>query len=151
MEIRQLKTAAGRDPGAQAARVRSSRPDVLVIDDDATLREGLIDFFRLEGRSAVGASNGAEALFLLGRGFSPGVILLDLNMPIMNGWEFVSALERMPAIPRIPIAVMSGVSSDGEVPPRETDAGFFRKPVNFDAVLAAVNEHLPHREIPRRP
>ena len=46
-------------------------PDILVVDDDATLREGLIDFFRLEGRSAVGAPNGAEALFLLGRGSGP--------------------------------------------------------------------------------
>ena len=127
----------------------SSRPDILVIDDDATLREGLIAFFRLEGRSAVGASNGAEALFLLGKGSLPGVILLDLNMPIMNGWEFVSALERMHTLPRIPIVIMSGVTSDREVPPRETDAGFFKKPLNFDALLTAVNLHLPRSGIPR--
>lgn len=128
---------------------RSSRPDILVIDDDAALREGLIGFFSLEGRSAVGASNGAEALFLLGKGSWPGVILLDLNMPIMNGWDFVRALERMPALPRIPIVIMSGVTSDREVPPRETDAGFFKKPLNFDALLTAVNLHLPRRGIPR--
>jgi CheY-like chemotaxis protein len=122
-------------------------PDILVIDDDATLREGLIDFFRLEGRSAVGASNGAEALFLLGRGSWPGVILLDLNMPVMDGWDFVRALERMPALPRIPIVVMSGVASDHDVPPRETDAGFFKKPLNLDALLTVVDLHLPHRGI----
>ena len=134
----------------QSSRNRSSRPDVLVVDDDVTLREGLIDFFRLEGRSAVGASNGAEALFLLDRGSWPGVIVLDLNMPIMNGWDFVRALERMPTLPRIPIAIMSGVTSDREVPRRETDAGFFKKPVDFDALLGAVNLHLPHRGIRRR-
>jgi two-component system, chemotaxis family, chemotaxis protein CheY len=129
---------------------RASSPDILVVDDDATLREGLIMFFRLEGRSAMGASNGAEALFLLGKEVWPGVILLDLNMPTMNGWDFVSALGRMPELPRIPIAIMSGVASDSDAPPCETDAGFFRKPVNFDALLAAVDRHLPPRAIPRR-
>jgi len=135
----------------QSSGNRSSSADILVVDDDATLREGLIDLFRLEGRSAVGASNGAEALFLLGKGFWPGLILLDLDMPILNGWDFVTALERMPALPRIPIAIMSGVASDRDVPHRETDAGFFKKPVNFDALLAAVNQHLPHHKIPREP
>jgi CheY-like chemotaxis protein len=128
---------------------RALSPDILVVDDDAALREGLIGFFRLEGRSAIGASNGAEALFLLGKEVRPGVILLDLNMPMMNGWDFVSALERIPELPRIPIAIMSGVT-DREIPPCETDAGFFKKPVNFDALLAAVNRHLPPREVPRR-
>jgi CheY-like chemotaxis protein len=130
-------------------RNRSPGPDILVVDDDATLREGLIDLFRLEGRRAVGASNGADALFILGKGSFPRVILLDLNMPIMDGWDFVSALERMPDLPRIPIVVMSGVTSNREIPSREADAGFFEKPVNFDALLAAVNLHLPHREISR--
>lgn len=129
---------------------RALSPDILVVDDDVTLREGLVGFFRLEGRSAMGASNGAEALFLLGKDVRPGVIVLDLNMPTMNGWDFVSALDRMPDLPRIPIAIMSGVTSDREIPPCETDAGFFRKPVNFDELLAAVNRHLPPREIPRQ-
>src|SRR6266704_784663 len=99
---------------------RALSPDILVVDDDSTLREGLIGFFRLEGRSAMGASNGAEALFLLGKDVWPRVILLDLNMPMMNGWDFVSALDRMPDLPRIPIAIMSGVT-DREIPPCETD------------------------------
>ncbi len=131
-------------------RNRPSRPDILVIDDDAALREGLIGFFRIEGRSAVGASNGAEALFLLGKDVRPGVILLDLNMPLMNGWDFVTALGRIPELPRIPIAIMSGVTSEREIPSCETDAGFFKKPVNFDALLAAVNLHLPPRDPTRR-
>ena len=135
---------------AQGSQNLSSSPDILVVDDDTTLREGLIDLFRLEGLSAVGAETGAEALFLLRAGVHPGVILLDLDMPVMNGWDFVSALERMPELPRIPIAIMSGVSSDSDVPPCETDAGFFKKPVNFDALLAAVDRHLPPRAIPRR-
>ena len=77
------------------------------------------------------------------------MILLDLNMPVMDGWNFVRALERIPALPRIPFVVMSGIASDREVPPRETDAGFFKKPLNLDALLAVVDRHLPHRAIPR--
>ena len=134
----------------QGSRDRFSSPDILVVDDDATLREGLIDLFRLEGLSAVGAESGAEALFLLRAGVHPGVILLDLDMPVMNGWDFVSALEHLPALPRIPIAIVSGVASDRDMPFRETDAGFFKKPVNFDALLSAVDRQLPYRGLPRR-
>ena len=125
-------------------------PDILVVDDDAALREGLIGLFRLEGLSAVGAESGAEALFLLRAGVHPGVILLDLDMPVMNGWDFVSALEHLPALPRIPIAIVSGIAPGREIPPRETDAGFFKKPVNFDALLRAVDQQLPHRGVSPR-
>ena len=135
---------------AQGSQNLSSSPDILVVDDDTTLREGLIDLFRLEGLSAVGAETGAEALFLLRAGVHPGVILLDLDMPVMNGWDFVSALEHLHALPRIPIAIVSGLTSDRGIPPRETDAGFFKKPVNFDALLAAVDQQLPYRGVPRR-
>ena len=71
-------------------------------------------------------------------------------MPVMNGWDFVRALERNPELPRIPIAIVSGVASDREIPLREIDAGFFKKPVNFDALLTAVDRQLPHRGVPRR-
>ena len=135
---------------AQDSRNRFSNPDILVVDDDATLREGLIDLFRLEGLSAIGAESGAEALFLLRAGVYPGVILLDLDMPVMNGWDFVSALEHLPALPRIPIAIVSGFASGREIPTRETDAGYFRKPVNFDALLTAVDQQLPHRGVSGR-
>ena len=135
---------------AQGSRNRFSSPDILVVDDDATLREGLIDLFRLEGLSAVGAESGARRSFFCAQGVYPGVILLDLDMPVMNGWDFVSALEHLPALPRIPIAIVSGVASGREIPPRETDAGFFKKPVNFDALLTAVDQQLPHRGVPRR-
>jgi len=133
----------------EASRNWFSSPDVLVVDDDEALREGLIDLFRLEGVSAVGAESGAEALFLLRAGLHPGVILLDLDMPVMSGWDFVRALEHHPALLRIPIAIVSGITSGRDIPPREADAGFFKKPVNFDALLAAVDQRLPHRGVPR--
>ncbi len=145
--VEDFEFAGGPSQTVRGSSTRSPRPDILIVDDDATLREGLIDLFRLEGRTAVGASSGGEALFFLAKGLLPGVILLDLEMPVMNGWDFLHALERVPDLPRIPIVVMSGATSDRELPPREADAGFFKKPINFDALLVVVNRHLPSREV----
>ena len=68
--------------------------DVLVVDDDHALGEGLVELFRMEGFSALAASNGLEALSLLNRGLRPLVILLDLDMPGLNGWGVVEGLSR---------------------------------------------------------
>jgi two-component system chemotaxis response regulator CheY len=118
------------------------QPDVFIIDDDAALREGLVELFHLEGRAAVTASTGSEALFLLEKGLEPRVILLDLNMPVMNGWDFVKAMEASPSLPGVPIVVMSGIASERHAPVREIDGGFFTKPVNIDRLLDVVNRYL---------
>lgn len=112
--------------------------DVLVVDDDRALREGLVELFRMEGVSARAASNGLEALSLLSRGLRPLVILLDLDMPGLNGWGVVEALSRDADLAGIPLVIMSGVVSEDRAPLREGDLGFFRKPLNFDGVLARV-------------
>lgn len=112
--------------------------DVLVVDDDRSLREGLVELFRMEGVSARAASNGLEALSLLNRGLSPLVILLDLDMPGLNGWAVVEALSRDADLAEIPLVIMSGIVAEDRAPLREGDLGFFRKPLNFDGVLARV-------------
>jgi CheY-like chemotaxis protein len=112
--------------------------DVLVVDDDRALREGLVELFRMEGLSARAASNGLEALSLLSRGLGPRVILLDLDMPGLNGWGVVEALSRDAGLAQIPLVIMSGVVAQDRAPLRERDLGFFRKPLNFDGVLAKV-------------
>lgn len=112
--------------------------DVLVVDDDRALREGLVQLFRMEGFSALEASNGLEALSILNRGLRPLVILLDLDMPGLNGWGVVEGLSRDADLAAIPLAIMSGIVSEDRAPLREGDLGFFRKPLNFDAVLVRV-------------
>ena len=115
--------------------------DVLVVDDDRALREGLVELARMEGFSARAASNGLEALTLLNQGLRPLVILLDLGMPGLNGWEVVEALSHDASLAGIPVAIMSGIVAEDRAPLRQWDLGFFHKPLNFDdfdAVLARV-------------
>ena len=69
---------------------------VLIVDDQALFRRSLQDRLRSDGYDVVGAENGVEALELLEAASSPCVVLLDLMMPVMNGVEFLHALDRRP-------------------------------------------------------
>jgi CheY-like chemotaxis protein len=78
---------------------------VLVVEDEPDVREVVVRMLQLAGFESVDVANGAEALALLQGGLSPSVIVLDLWMPIMDGWEF---LER--AQPSAPVIVLSGIA-----------------------------------------
>ncbi|MFI5197049.1 MAG: GH36-type glycosyl hydrolase domain-containing protein [Thermoanaerobaculia bacterium] len=127
--------AAARPPATLPARRRAPeppptgmQPDVLVVDDDGALRDGILSLLDDEGLSCVGAEDGAEALERLEAGLMPRLVLVDLEMPRMNGWAFVRRLEDQPAFSALPIIVMSGIAAPGFAPPRKNDAGFLRKP-----------------------
>src|SRR3954470_23412003 len=81
---------------------------ILVVDDDDDIREAIKEVLEHEGYSATGASNGHEALQALARGeVRPSLILLDLMMPEMDGWEFLRRIDDEPGLHRIPVALMS--------------------------------------------
>jgi CheY-like chemotaxis protein len=82
-------------------------PCILVVDDDPAQREGIAEVLELSGYVARTASDGFEALELAAA-ISPAVILLDLGMPIMTGWEVMAALRRDAALREIPVIVISG-------------------------------------------
>jgi CheY-like chemotaxis protein len=118
-----------------------TRAVVMVVDDDATWRELLLDFLKDERFQVAGAANGAEALRRLVRGeVKPDLILLDLDMPVMDGWRFRRrqlADERLAAIPVVV------VSSDepGSLP---VD-GLVPKPCRPGELLSAVTGVLRRR------
>src|SRR3954454_19018028 len=89
-------------------RAGGSRRDVLVVDDDPLTRESLAAMLGQLGYSAAGVASGREALEYLEAHEAPSFILLDLKMPGMTGWAFRLALEKMPALARLPIVVCSG-------------------------------------------
>jgi CheY-like chemotaxis protein len=88
-----------------------SRPTpltVIVVDDQALFRRSLQDRLRSQGYDVVAAENGIEALELLQATPSPCVVLLDLMMPVMNGVEFLQALDRRSDTEGVRVMLVSG-------------------------------------------
>ena len=109
---------------------------VLIVEDDRSIREGLQSVLESEGYQAFGAGNGREALDLLRSIPRPGLILLDLMMPVMSGWEVLEALRMDDAFSSIPVVVVSAVSERGEV----SASRVLRKPVEVGMLLSVVEE-----------
>jgi CheY-like chemotaxis protein len=108
---------------------------ILLIDDDVQLAAAITDLFELDGHAVITAHNGRQGLDRLHRGAPPSLILLDLAMPEMDGWEFLRQKSADPAIADIPTVVMSG--SIAERPEGVID--FFRKPVDTARLRSLVS------------
>ena len=109
---------------------------VLVVDDDPNLVRLMVKFLKLEGFAPVPAANGLEALAYLRGGGEASVILLDLRMPVMDGWAFRREQRGDPGLADIPIVVLSGIAADAD-----QDLGAaasFSKPVSFPEVVSVV-------------
>ena len=112
---------------------------VLIVEDDADLREMMAQLLSLEGFRATAVANGREALEYLHEADVPQVILLDLMMPVMDGWEFRRKQQADPALASVPVIVLSALdlARAGNL-----DAtAFLKKPLDFDHLLALVREH----------
>ncbi len=111
---------------------------VLVVDDDPNLVRLMSKFLTLEGFAPVPAANGEEALRYLRGGGDASVILLDLRMPVMDGWTFRKEQRGDPGLAGIPIVVLSGMESD-TIHEMEAAAAF-HKPVSFPEVVGVVRK-----------
>jgi CheY-like chemotaxis protein len=120
---------------------RESEAELLVVEDDAEFRESLADLLRIRGYSVRVAAHGEEALALLRSGARPCLILLDLMMPVMDGWDFRRALLRDPEVSKIPVVLISGASDVAEEARLLAAVGFLRKPCTAQDVFALVERH----------
>jgi CheY-like chemotaxis protein len=109
---------------------------VLVVDDDPGVQRVMAKFLKLEGFTPAVAANGQEALAYLRGGGEACVIVLDLRMPVMDGWTFRKEQRLDPGLARIPIVVLSGVEAE-RIPELEAVAAF-RKPVSFPDIIDVV-------------
>lgn len=117
--------------------VRRSGP-ILIVDDDADWRSSLKDLLVPRGYSVVEAGNGRTALNYLTSGkVQPALVLLDLQMPGMNGWDFLTVLQAYLRLSAIPIVVISGATGE---PPTVGVARYFKKPVDEDELLEAIDD-----------
>lgn len=114
---------------------------IVVIEDDTDLRETMKDLLEIKGFSVATASNGREGLELIERNGKPCLILLDLMMPEMNGWEFLEALQRdQPALlAQTPVAVISAAADVSDV--SQYGCSQFKKPVSVDRLYQLAQAH----------
>ena len=109
-------------------------PLVLVVDDDDGIREAIVGLLVDEGFEAVGASNGLEALnFLADCQRKPALILLDLMMPVLDGWTFCKVRQGVAMLMEIPVVAISAAPMSGPQGPLRVDATL-PKPFNADAL-----------------
>lgn len=124
---------------APATLTSPARQPVLVVDDHEDLRAMLSLSLHACGFEVVTAKDGREALEMLQSGLRPGVILLDMMMPGVDGFGVLAALEADTRLADIPVAVMSG----SHFAPHPHAVCSFRKPFELSTVIAFVQSYVP--------
>jgi CheY-like chemotaxis protein len=114
---------------------------VLVVDDDRDIRDSLVEMLQEHGYSAIGASNGLEALEMLRTATTlPCLILLDLMMPVMDGRGFREEQLKNPVWTQIPVIAISAYG-DVDVQARALAIEHMRKPLRMRPLIDAVRKH----------
>jgi CheY-like chemotaxis protein len=134
------------DPGARSRILvdegATARRPILVVDDDPEILAMLRDFLEGEGFAIRTATNGAEALDAL-EDLAPALILLDMRMPVLDGWAFAARLrERQVAYP---IVVMTAAESARRWAEEIGATGYIAKPFDVDELLQTIERHR-HRD-----
>ena len=117
-----------------------TKTTILIIEDDEDILFTLRDYLEIEGYHVLTAGNGIEALELLKKTETPNLILLDMKMPLMDGWEFAAAYENN-FTERAPIIVVTA-AADAEQRAKDIRAiSFVEKPFNLDILLEKIQIH----------
>src|SRR5688500_12674666 len=119
----------------------SPAPQVLIVEDDIDIRDALSQILEEEGYTVATAANGQEALDVLRSGPPPRLILLDLMMPVMNGWQFRAEQRNDPALASIPVVVISADTHIGDKASQIGVQEFFRKPIEISGLLNTMQKY----------
>jgi CheY-like chemotaxis protein len=124
--------------------MRSQRSAVLVVEDDPDSRDALATMLEDEGYEVMRAANGFEALRQLGNTEARcNLILLDLMMPVMNGWDFRRKQKEAPTLASIPVVLMSAGARLAAATGDLDAAGYITKPVEMSDLLDTVRRYCP--------
>ncbi len=116
----------------------SARATILVVEDDDLSREGVATSLRGEGHEVIPLCHGREALDYLEGNAAPNLILLDMLMPVLDGWHFLEQLRRKLFRPPIPVVLTTGTILTREWAASHGCAGCLRKPITAEELLAEV-------------
>lgn len=115
---------------------------ILIVEDENPIRDVITEILEDEGYRVAGATNGLEALTYLRQHAHPGLILLDLGMPIMTGWEFRQHQQRDPQLAGIPVIVMSALPDLNRKAAALQAADCLDKPVNIEKLLGTIARYV---------
>ncbi|TMB57124.1 MAG: response regulator [Deltaproteobacteria bacterium] len=114
---------------------------VLIVEDDEDVRSALAALLEGEGYSVVEAAHGAEALTQLRSRDEICLIVLDLWMPVMDGWQFRAVQRNDPSLAGVPVVVITADTAAHKRARDFGEAGWMTKPIDFDRLLELVNAH----------
>ena len=115
-----------------------SRGTVMVIEDDPDCLEAMADALQFDGYEVIVSTNGLEALGHLKAHRPPDLILLDLMMPVMDGWEFLRAQRELAPLAHVPVALLSGERELDRLAAELAVEGHIQKPIALDKLLETV-------------
>jgi len=114
---------------------------ILVVEDDTDIREEMAALLEGEGYRVAQARNGQEALERLKQAPLPCMILLDLMMPVMNGWDFRALQMANPSLKEIPTVIVSGAAQAAKEAASLNATGFLQKPFDLDPLLDVIEQY----------
>ena len=135
MEGRSVDPALSADPQESPGAMAKF---ILVVEDDPDLAQLVAEVLESAGYRTAVAGNGREALDRLRTSTHPDLILLDMMMPVMDGWAFREEQQKEPALESIPVVT---VTADGDARGKAAAihaAGYITKPISIDSLLDAV-------------
>jgi CheY-like chemotaxis protein len=114
---------------------------ILIVEDDHSIRELLVELLQSEGYEVTSAVNGLEGLKVLQTQKLPDLILIDLMMPVMDGYAFRTEQMKNPDWNKIPLVVMSAEANAKEKMKKYNVTAFLAKPVELDTILKTVETY----------
>ncbi|HVV48029.1 MAG TPA: response regulator [Polyangia bacterium] len=133
-------------PSPQTARL------VLIVDDDRAVRESASRLLADEGFASAGFADGIEALEAVRAGLRPAVILLDITMPRMDGWDFRNAQRADPVLRDVPVVIVTATGfSEATIRLQFGEVPVLRKPLQPGELLETIARLVGRPEAPERP
>jgi CheY-like chemotaxis protein len=111
---------------------------ILVVDDDDDIRDALSEVLRAAGHQVMTAANGREALDILRQGPDVCLVLLDLMMPVMDGYRFLELQAQDPQLAAVPVAIITAGTVDRG---RATRVTLLRKPIKLPQLMTVIAQH----------